>query len=76
MNERFFPPKVWAKNVDAHYTWQNTVFTFREREGGEKERERNTDVPERQRSAVCLSHAPSWGLGLQPSMCPAWELNW
>ena len=44
------------------------LFIFRERG-----REGETG---RERPVGCLSCAPNWGPGPQPSMCPAWELNW
>ena len=44
-------------------------YLFLEKEGA-KEKERETSM------CGCLSHAPYWEPGLNPGMCPDWELNW
>ena len=45
------------------------IYLFLDRgEGMEKDRERNITVG-------CLSCDPQWGRGLNPGMCPDWELN-
>ena len=51
------------------------MYLFLERgEGREKERERNIDVPEKQR-LVASCTPPTGDLAHNPGLCPDWELN-
>ena len=50
-------------------------FFFLERaRKGEREEEKHRCV--KNTSTSCLSHAPNWGLGPNPGMCPDQESNW
>ena len=49
------------------------IYLFLERGKGGRKRGKHQCV--RETPASCLSHAPNWGPGPNPGMCPDWESN-